>query len=402
MEEESAPQASSERTDAQRPEVEAPKPSVERELEAEPAARFAPTVSETPEVRRGVLPPPASDGKRVQPIAAKDRRSSGAPPRPSASGLPAGMRAPGVPEETQAETTDVLIASAVAALTEGDPAENSSASLTAEPLGAAAPSFTAIPEPQPSPTAPADLRRRSVLWFGFAALAALALAALVLSGGDDDTKAQTTTAGALAQAGAPQPSDPQALPEAAVPAVALEPDLQPVENPVDLGGAWVDAQEAAEVGDEAPETTGAETMEPPEGVPAEFGAEPDAQDDRAMADGSKAKASRTGRRRREPRPAEKSSPQPPAAAPAKEPVDADALLADANKALASGQARKAYTLASKSRSARRSSAALIVMAKAACRFGGEGQAKSAFDQLSVGDRRGLRAECRNHGVRLGL
>jgi hypothetical protein len=70
--------------------------------------------------------------------------------------------------------------------------------------------------------------------------------------------------------------------------------------------------------------------------------------------------------------------------------------------LASGDARRAYALAVKSRKAKSSSAALVVMAKAACRFGGERQAKSAFGQLRVSDRRGIRAECRKRGIRLGL
>lgn len=40
-------------------------------------------------------------------------------------------------------------------------------------------------------------------------------------------------------------------------------------------------------------------------------------------------------------------------------------------------------------------------AKAACRMRNASKAKHAFDQLSVGQRRGIRGECRDNGVRQG-
>lgn len=370
-----------------------PELSVDIELDADTSAK--PMAPAEPEVRRGVLPPPPSDGKRVQPLAAKGQRSSSAPNRPSASGLPSGMRAPGVPEETAAENTDVLIASAVAALTEGDPADHSSALLTAEPRPTAASSATALPAPQPTP-APAEeqRKRRGLVLFGIAAIASLAVLAIVLSGGESDDPERTTPAGVVAIADVP--STPAPSTAAPLAAAAPEPPPLPVDVPPDVG-AWVGREERFDVGDELAMDldvgSGDDSDENPDG---------DAGEEDPSEAGASPRSGRSRKRKREPKQPATSSPRPPPASPANQPADAATLLADARKALAAGQARKAYSLASKSRSAKRTSAALVVMAKAACRFGGESQAKSAFNQLSVTNRRGLRAECRNRGVRLGL
>lgn len=372
--------------------------SVDIEFDAEPAAE--PIAPAEPEVRRGVLPPPASQGKRVQPLGNKGQRSSGAPKRPSASGLPSGMRAPGVPEETAAENTDVLIASAVAALTEGDPADHSSALLTAEPLPSAASSATALPTPQPAPTpAPEQRKRRGLVFFGVAALASLALLAIVLAGGDDDEPEQATAAGVVAAADIPS----TAAPTKAAPLAAASPELPPLplDLPPDLGGEWLELEERFDVGDELAAALDVGSADDPEAESSGDLGEQEQEQSNPDADASP-KTARSRKRKRDPKQPAASSSRPAPAAPANQPADAATLLADARKALAAGQSRKAYSLASKSRGAKRTSAALIVMAKAACRFGGESQAKSAFNQLSVANRRGLRAECRNHGVRLGL
>lgn len=97
------------------------------------------------------------------------------------------------------------------------------------------------------------------------------------------------------------------------------------------------------------------------------------------------------------------SPAPPKPAPKPaQNQSPEALLKEAQSALSSGQAGTAYRLAAQSHKMKRSHAALRIMVRAACRTGNENNAKSAFRQLPVADRSGIRAECRKHGVRLGL
>jgi hypothetical protein len=59
-------------------------------------------------------------------------------------------------------------------------------------------------------------------------------------------------------------------------------------------------------------------------------------------------------------------------------------------------------LAAQSNRAKRSTAALQIMAKAGCRLGSENKAKAAFSQLPLGMKAGIRSECRAKGIRLGL
>lgn len=94
------------------------------------------------------------------------------------------------------------------------------------------------------------------------------------------------------------------------------------------------------------------------------------------------------------------APASPAAAPS-EPSAAE-LLAQSRDALRQGDASAAYRLASRSNGKKSSQSALQIMAKAACRMKSRDKAKSAFDRLAMADRAGIRSECRNHGVRLGL
>lgn len=402
-----ASEPTSQPTDAPSPEVEA-RAALSIDLDLDAAVEFVvPPEPPPPPARRGVLPPPKSDGKRVQPLGTRGQRNSGARKRPSASGLPAGMRAPGVPQETEPENTDILIASAVAALTEGDPAENSFVSLTEVPPAAAATSATALPTPRPSgEPVPKERKRRGFVWFAVAALAGLAVLAIAFSGGDDDEPKEASAASVVTAANKPPLEPEDEAVTAAVSAATPEPDLPPlaVEVPPDLGGAWDELGDAPDVGGEVVAALDVGSAElPPDLVePVEAGGADEAGADVKRKSARAGNRQRQRQRQRTPKKSTASNARPPPAAPPKQPADAAALLADARKALAAGQARKAYSLAAKSRGAKRTSAALIVMAKAACRFGGESQAKSAFNQLSVGNRRGLRAECRNHGVRLGL
>jgi|GEM_PF-4453106 len=344
--------------------------------------------------RRGVLPPPKSEGKRVSPLSSKDK-SSPRPKRPSAAGLPSGLRPPGAPEATKPEDTDVLIASAVAALTDSDAAsvadESSAALPTADPvvLPASPPDAqTAAPTITATPDAPDKDRRLPVVWIGaFAAAAVLGLLALFSRGDAEPTEApeaKPTVAAAAPAPPTPAPIDPEPAPSPE-PAAIVEPrlDVGGDTPALDLGS---DITTALDVGSVAEDSELELDAEQPEA-------------DEAAAD--RPANQRKRRKRKGSQDASTASPRPAPPTPAAAP-DAKALLADARKALSAGQARRAYNLAAKSRRAKATSESLVVMAKAACRFGGEAQAKSAFNQLRVSDRRGIRAECRKHGVRLGL
>jgi hypothetical protein len=81
---------------------------------------------------------------------------------------------------------------------------------------------------------------------------------------------------------------------------------------------------------------------------------------------------------------------------------ADELLTGARKALEAGKSTEAYRLATLSVSKKRTEAALEIKARAACRLGGKGAARSASESLSRARRRAVRRECREHGIRLGL
>ncbi len=348
------------------------------------------TVRREPPPRRGLLPPPNSDGKRVQPVLAKPRPEPTA--RPSAAGLPSGMRPPGAPHATKREDTDVLIASAVAILTEGEdvPDEEGDAALAPAEAPAPDPVVLTPVAARVSGDEPDDSRRLGV-WIGLGAVAALVVALIAAGSGDDEAPEATSAAAVVADADPAGPPEPVAAsPEETVAAVPapLAPDLGAPSPTPDVGSEVLALADALDVGGDEPKLDlGSGDVE------LALAEEPAEQRDTPQG--------RT-KRRRKPKAAAAEPARPAPAAPATTNPDADALLTDARNALAAGRARKAYTLASKSRSAKRTSAALVVMAKAACRLGDEAQAKSAFDQLSVSARRGIRSECRSHGVRLGL
>ncbi len=370
-------------------------PELEAEIELPEVAEPPPP----PPARRGVLPPPKSDGKRVQPLSSKGLRR-GAPKAPTAAGLPSGLVPPGAPEERERADTDVLIASAVAALTEGAPAPAEATAEAPVPLLDAddpPPLVTPSPPPEPVVASTDPPSNPRVLWIGLAGVAAALLLLILFARNRDEDPSPTTVA---AQGDAEPPEDtlersavaaqPAPPPE---PAAEHEPAALPVEVPPDLGGDVVALADAPDVGTDL--ALALDVGSPEDEVPAEAVAE-------AEPSSSSTNRGRKGRHKSKGRPAADRSRPPPTKPAAADEPDAKALLAEARKALASGQARRAYSLAAKSKKAKRSSAALVVMAKAACRFGGEPQAKAAFKQLSVSDRRGIRSECRNNGIRLGL
>lgn len=97
-------------------------------------------------------------------------------------------------------------------------------------------------------------------------------------------------------------------------------------------------------------------------------------------------------------------PPPPSAVPPPPPTssNADDLLAAAKQALAAGNNTEAYRLASQSNGKKRSSQAVRIMAKGACRAKDKVKAKGAFELLPMSMRTGIRDECREYGIRLGV
>ncbi len=95
-----------------------------------------------------------------------------------------------------------------------------------------------------------------------------------------------------------------------------------------------------------------------------------------------------------PKPATKPKPKPASKASPSE------LLAQARSALGKGRASQAYTLASRSYKARKSSAAAEVMVQAACRSKQTSRAKAALKKVKIGRRPSLRRSCRKLGVKI--
>ena len=118
---------------------------------------------------------------------------------------------------------------------------------------------------------------------------------------------------------------------------------------------------------------------------------------------------RRRRRRRavepEPEPMPEPEPEPePVALPAPSPPprSANELLTDAQSALKSGDADRAYRLARKSNAAERSDEALVVMTRAACRKDDKDAALGALRELPLLERSKHRRDCRKAGHRIGL
>ncbi len=76
------------------------------------------------------------------------------------------------------------------------------------------------------------------------------------------------------------------------------------------------------------------------------------------------------------------------------------LLADATKALRSGNASSAYSLASKSYAKGGGSKAAEVMTEAACKMGSQAKAEAALKKVGVFKRAGLKRTCKGLGVKL--
>jgi hypothetical protein len=199
------------------------------------------------------------------------------------------------------------------------------------------------------------------------------------------------------------------------PAPAEDPPPAPVadaEEPPPAEDSGEDALDAMVEG--GPEGAEGDEAALDEGVDAEDSAqidEPPEDDAAAEAAGGDSEPSRKPSKRAKrggrqsspsptPQPAGDSKPEP--APGSNKEASPTVLLADAKSALKRGKAREAYALASKSYRKAKSASALQVMARAACRMGSAAKAKSAFDRLTLSQRSGIRSECRQHGIKLGL
>lgn len=355
--------------------------------------------------RKGALPPPPSDGHRPRGYV-RDREDAGSVshPRSSASGLPRGVRPPGAPQEAAHEDTDVLIASAVELLTAGEPKVPPTVAPAATAVASPPVTEKVVASPLPDDVPPPAAKLpRWVLWTALAAVSVALTCAFWPSGERKTVSAAATQTQARDQgsaSNAPEPEHPPESEHPPEPELRPEPELPP--EPLvaeaalpDLGVLPVEDMETNDADDDASDTNG-ESEQFDGGDEVVAGTEPPSK---APQRASRRKKSSRKRKRKS---GETETTPPSAAKPPAKQGNASDLLEDARQALRAGSNARAYSLAAKSRAAKYSAKALVVMATAACRMGDAVKAKRAFNQLSVGNRRGIRTECRNKGVRLGL
>ena len=355
------------------------------------------------------------------------------PPVPSSSSgtssVPKGIKPPpsaaAVPAKVEAEDTDVLIASvadAMALEAEQDAARAAAERAAAEidaaeaaasnSAGIAATSGSAQPVPLPSPDPVDDEdefgpRPAWIPWAAVGGVVAVVLIAFVAwPSGDPPSDIQADVATEEPAQSEPNTEDSslaaaevQRDEPTPIAAKVGEPDVEPAVTP-DVGGGDDPMAESADTdtsdeGSDSPIDSGEPTGEP---TADEAAAEPQ---DASPGSGSKRKRRGHSRKGTKSTPAPQPKPKPKPK-PQSGGSSADALLGQARSALAKGRASEAYRLASQSYTKARSSSALKVMAKAGCKMGNKSKAKRAFDKLSVGQRAGIRSECRKHGVKLGL
>lgn len=366
------------------------------------------------------------------------RRST---PPPLSGNVPKGVKPPQADGAKRPEDTDVLIAALGAELIDDDePAAGESAQGPAAPaaitssvpgVAAASSSSFSAEGAGLDDDLEAQPRKPPLLWIAVGALAAIVVAAVALSWGDEAAEpaavSRAASDGAYSasmsannekdggqakpviaarrEAPAAEEANKEGEPEAAAELAAAEVEEVAVADAdaeeVAVANADIadveqaDEEEVAEVGGElaAPVPTPSEPTATASSRPGTHG-------------------KRNKQRGKQPEHTVAASHPPPAAssssaakAPPKgskgEPT-ADELLASAKKALASGNNSAAYSLAAQSRRLKRTNDALQVMAKAGCRMGSENKAKAAFSQLPLGLKSGIRSECRAKGIRLGL
>jgi hypothetical protein len=383
----------------------APHALAEGEAEAEEAA----AAEQAPPKLKHALPRPKPSKSKASEFATSTRRPT---PPPMSGNVPRGIRPPSS-RPVKPEDTQVIIAALGAAMIDEEPAAGDSMNAPAAPAAA-----TSSVQRVSPPTAILDdedfeprAKQPPWLWIAVGAIAAVVIAFVALSWGDDDGAAQAPEqspaySGAAMSAENDKEQQPvvKARREAPTPAAATPPTEEKA-APAELAVADVEeieeVEEIAEVEDAAPADIDApavaEAAATPEPTPAPI----------ASAQHNKRNKHRS-RHQPPPRTVSSAAP-PPASAPAskassstKGEPGADELLAQAKRALSSGSNSVAYTLAAKSRRLKKSNDALQIMAKAGCRLGSENKAKAAFAQLPFGMKAGIRSECRAKGIRLGL
>lgn len=359
------------------------------------------------------LPMPGMLGKRSPADFRDARRPAKAPMGPGVI-PPGGVMPPGAVESRlEPEDTDVLINVVAAELMEPDVED--------EPEGTAVASSASLVGPGPAaPPARAagsrvDASQSKPLWIYAAAAAALVIVSVwAMSGGSDDASPPNAAKNARAEMAAveaapqPKPSEPVAPdepPEAvAVPAEAAAETGDLMELAAETGDVAIGTGEAPAVADTGG-ATGADTDGAGEAV--------DEPTDEAAVDGtasapakhaSKSKSSTRKRARKDD--ASDQGSQSAASSSATPPPSGDddpkALLAEAKKALQSGNGSRAYALASKSNKLAYDTDAIEVMAIASCLKNDPNRAKSLLKKVPLFRRPNVRNRCKSAGIKLGL
>ena len=287
---------------------------------------------------------------------------------------------------------------------EPTPEDIAAASTTDAPRaagGAPAPGDPIKPPPMAATDddwAPRTPTNPKLLWAAAAGAALFVILGISMCGDDDAPEDAVAATDTEPSAAAPTPA----------------PETEEVEAPADPADAD-DAHDADEV--EAVED--AEAIEEPELVPdlpsepaeeveevEEAEVEEAPQESAASSSGSSRKKKQrkkatTATAEPAPAAAPKSEPKP-AAKPAAEPASKSSaqLLQEAKRALTSGSASKAYSLASQAYKAGGGSDAGEVMVEAACKMGSASKASSALAKVGVFKRARLKRLCKDLGVKI--
>jgi len=241
--------------------------------------------------------------------------------------------------------------------------------------------------------------RRFIPWIaaaGVLAVLGIGTALLTSRGGDEVTAAASDEHRELAQHESLRTTPERHVASAsAVKADSEETEIEEDAAPAALPSPPAPPTEASD--DEAALLPG---DAPQDSLPADVASAGDVAEAPATASSGRSSRRRSPKREKPSTAAVGTAPPPPSDAPA-EPSASD-LLQDAQRALQRGASSEAYQLASRSYSKKKSAAAVRTMARAACRMKSRSKAKAAFERLSMSDRAGIRAECRDDGIRLGL
>lgn len=247
---------------------------------------------------------------------------------------------------------------------------------------------------RPLPLPGARARRRRTPWLAGVAAVAASLAAALWAVAPDP-QAASAGLGALrerVQAVETSPAPAVAPPPAAIAVPVAPPPAEPMPAAV---APDVPAPPLPAVALATP-TPAAEPDEPDEVTVVE--PDPPASPAPAAKSTPKSKSKAKSKRRKAKPAPTKPSTKVAAPAPA---LDATALLREAEKAFAEGRYGTALRNAQRSLAARSDPRAARIVVLSACKLGREDVARTNFERLPLGQRRGVRNTCKDAGVRVG-